>query len=110
MATPTQFDKRLIALYAIDAINNSGITNGTIAGWTTTAQFVTGIGAQAFKTFSEKLDYQAYVRNAQIAVDAGIYTNANISSAGTRAGLVAVAQAFIPGTPNNQQGGSHWWS
>ena len=34
MATATALDKRLIALYAIDAINNSRFTNGTIAGWT----------------------------------------------------------------------------
>ena len=110
MATPTAYDKRLIAVFIIDAINNSDLSNPTITAWTTAAQFKAAIENQPFKTFSQKQDYQAYGRNIQAGIDAGILTDANVNAASSKATLVDIAQAFITDTPDNHQGGSHWWA
>src|SRR5262249_26138512 len=109
MATATAYDKRLIAVHIIDAINNSDLSPGTIAAWTLASQFVAAIKNQPFKTYSQFLDYQAYARNVQIGIDAGILTDANVNAAGSKAQLVDIAQGVAADVPDNHQGGSHWY-
>jgi len=102
------YEKIPVAHAAMNALNNSALADATVDALANAAALVTAVKNQAIKYADQTADYLRWSQDIQVAIDAGIFTDANVVAVTTLQGLRALLIAIDPNLSSSHQAGAHW--
>ncbi len=105
-------ENQAIAIYAQNALIRSQMTNAHILGMTDADELKSQSNTNAAAVhFDERRGIQRDTNDNgiwQLAIDAGIFTDANVAAANTVAGVTAILTALNAGVTLGYNSGSYW--